>query len=120
MSVIRNAGTEANEVARIRELCRKVYGIRTWRADPGRGRLKRAGFTAGIPDLIGCLVGGRMLAIEVKRKGARARKNEAAQNETLWHLESRGALVIRGGFDDVKAALDRVVEGAHREAHRNG
>jgi hypothetical protein len=79
-----------------------------WRNPSGIGGGKRVQYQqgAGLPDIGGILPGGRTLAIEVKRPGARKRKNEAKQNEWLDRARRMGAcVVVARSVDDVLAAL---------------
>jgi len=61
---------------------------------------------AGWPDIIGCLPGGRFLAVECK---AASEKPSAVQVERLGQLAAAGALVVVArGIEDVERALMEV------------
>lgn len=94
--MIRRPVVEADVARQIREYLERALGLRCFRADAGfaGGRGARRSSSIGLPDLFGILPSGRMWAVEVKRPGARARKNEARQLEVLEYLREQGALVI--------------------------
>lgn len=71
------------------------------------GRKIRAGFK-GCPDIIGQLDGGRFLAFEVKKRGAKPTKDQAA---FLAHAEEGGATVGWGRVEELRALLHRVRTG---------
>lgn len=80
--------------------------IPAWRTNSGTlyvaGRLVRLA-PAGTADVLGCLPGGRLLAVEVKRKGGRLRPAQA-----LWldRMRAQGALAfVARAVADVYAAL---------------
>lgn len=103
------ARTEGDVMREIRAYV-EACGVRLFRVTPGVARLHGhivQMATKGLPDLFGCLPGGRFLAIEVKKPGARKRANEAAQNEVLDYLEAQGAFVIRNArsVDDVAKVI---------------
>lgn len=87
----------------------KLYGIFAWNTrnvgvyDPRRGRYIPAP-CRGVPDIIGVLPGGRMIAVEVK---VGRNKPTLWQEVFLQELSSRGALVVVAySLDDVKRALE--------------
>jgi len=66
---------------------------------PRRGKVRKSW-----PDLIGCLPGGRMLAVEVKTATGGF---QPGQEEMLERLGKQGALVIVArSIDDVRTALE--------------
>lgn len=95
------AEIQADIMAALRDL-----GVLATRVPMGQGRFgSRSRHSAGLPDIIGVLPGGRFLGIEVKRPGAAKRKNEAKQSEWIERARNRGALVI------VATSVDDVLRG---------
>lgn len=82
-------------------------GILATRVPMGQGRFgSRSRHSAGLPDIIGVLPGGRFLGIEVKRPKARPRANEAKQAEWIRRARDRGGLVIIAtSVEDVERGL---------------
>lgn len=86
------------------------YGIKALRINSGmlpmfsgnKSRLIRMA-PAGTPDIIGCMKGGRMICIEVKRPG---KKTTDIQRRTMEEWDKQGALVlVATSIDDVREAL---------------
>lgn len=90
----------------------KLRSVLHWRQNSGQfavgpnedKRYVRAGF-AGVSDILGCLPGGRFLAIEVKRPGG---KMTEAQRDFLAKVNAAGGLGVC--VDDV-TELDKVLSG---------
>ncbi len=67
-----------------------AIGVYCWRANAGGYSRRMRGAPAGTPDIIGFLVGGKMLALEVKAPGG---KERPAQTEWLAHARAAGCIV---------------------------
>lgn len=96
--------TEADITGKIREYL-IARGLQPFRANAAafKGRVNTA---QGLPDLFSVLPGGRFLAVEVKKPGAKKRANEAKQQEVLAWLRKQGALVIVArSVEDVEQGL---------------
>lgn len=99
--------TEADAQRRIREYLERDLGLVVHRANAAASRGRRAGGSAGLPDLFGVLPGGRLWGVEVKRLGSRPRPNEAAQQSVLNHWRECGALVcVARTVLEVRAAFE--------------
>ncbi len=88
-----------------------LRGILAWRQNTGsvvreyrgKSRLIRFGMS-GMPDILGCLPGGRLLAIEVKRPGNKPTDEQFA---TLANLTKAGALAFwASSVYEVQAILE--------------
>lgn len=92
-------------------------GLLPLRQDPSRFRRQQA----GAPDYTLTFPGGQTCAIEVKKPGAYARKDEAKQNETLARLRAEGACVIRAhSLEDVANVINIASIGRLRAAWAAG
>lgn len=79
----------------------RVRGCVVWRQNQGampavnpatgKRRFVRFASADGISDIIGCLPGGRLLAVEVKRPGGKPRPNQQA---FLDALRAKGAFAV--------------------------
>ena len=82
----------------------KGLGILAWdnRSNTRRGRMVSS--NKGTADILGILRGGRLLAVEVKKPGAKLRKDQPDQDQWLQKADALGALVIRA--ESVGQVLD--------------
>ena len=91
-------------------------GIYSWRNSTGAVRIAPGRFIrfgkVGSSDIIGCLPGGRFLAVEVKAQGGRL---SPEQKQFLADVQELGALalVVRGWqeLDDAMRAAGYVTDG---------
>lgn len=86
----------------------RMKGIFVWRNNTGAfkvgDRFIRTGMK-GLPDILGVLQGGKLLAIEVKRESGRV---SPEQEEVLLRLKNAGAVAfVARSLDDVISNLLR-------------
>ena len=87
-----------------------------WRPGSAKSQFMRFGFP-GCPDILGQLVDGRLLAIEVKKPSGTVSKEQAA---FLQQATKHGALaLVARSVDEVLAALNGVVRDRN-SAQENG
>lgn len=98
--------TEAQIVRAVLDYC-FARGVFVWRNNSGAAKTERGGFvrfgSAGSPDILGCLPGGRLLAIECKTETGKLSQD---QEQFLGHLRALGAVVVVArGINDIEACL---------------
>jgi Holliday junction resolvase len=75
----------------------KLYGVFHWKV------FQSLGSTPGVPDIIGVLPGGRMLAIEVKTERGKVSPH---QERFIKNINDNGGLAfVARSFDDVVRTL---------------
>ena len=89
--------TEAVITRQIRQYL-KIAGILHWKQHQGLGS------TPGIPDIIGCLPDGRMLAIEVKRPNGKLSPHQVKW--TRWLTDNGAMVIIARDLADVINAIE--------------
>ena len=78
----------------------KAIGVVAWRSNAGRGRRNITPAPKGSPDIIGFLVGGKFLGIEVKKPG-----EKLSEDQRKWHqyaLNYGCTIIVAHSVEEVK------------------